>query len=330
MFPVAGGLYDDGELTALGAALGATFVVELRHHADCCTVGVLRDRPPRLRFPGFMTSFWSVAGRLGSPEHPSKPAWHPYFAAPLLLLAVRHSHGSFRRHDPKLSHPRVASGPTVGSTAGGRRVAGLLNAARLGAFDDPERVAVRIAEREHRRHALPHPDELRVGVDAAPQKGGVVGLGVGRREADLGSRRARRPARDEGDRGLGAGWSDFDPAAAVAERAVDAGLEAELVPERQSGILVGDRTASRRCFAKRPSSARPRPRREGARAKRLRWPDRRPCPRTWRGSASRRSPSRSGRTSAWWRCAHAAGRPGASARAGPRPRTRRRERRPRC
>jgi hypothetical protein len=75
---------------ALGAALGATFEVELRHRADCCPIDVLTDRRPRLRFPLLVGGFRSVPERLGSPEHPSKPARHPYLAAPSLLLTVRH------------------------------------------------------------------------------------------------------------------------------------------------------------------------------------------------------------------------------------------------
>jgi hypothetical protein len=76
---------------ALGATLGATFVIELRHRADRGPIGVLTDRRPRLRLPLFMGGFRSVPRTVGSPEHPSKPAWHPYFAAPRFLLPVRHS-----------------------------------------------------------------------------------------------------------------------------------------------------------------------------------------------------------------------------------------------
>jgi hypothetical protein len=97
----------------LGAALGATFVIELRHHADCCSIGVLTDRWPRLRFPLFVGGFWSVPERLGSPEQPSKPAWHPYFAAPRLLLPVRHVTAPFGRPDPKAQPSRAASGPSL-------------------------------------------------------------------------------------------------------------------------------------------------------------------------------------------------------------------------
>jgi hypothetical protein len=98
---------------ALGAALGAAFVIELRRHADRCPIGVLTDRLARLRFPLFVGGFRSVPERLGSPEQPSKPAWHPYFAAPRLLLPVRHVTAPFDRPNPKAQPSRGASGPSL-------------------------------------------------------------------------------------------------------------------------------------------------------------------------------------------------------------------------
>ena len=98
---------------ALGAALGPTFVIELRRHADCCPIGVLTDGWPRLRFPLFVGGFRSVRVRLRSPEQPSKPAWHPYVAAPRLLLPVRHVSAPFGRPDPKAQPSRAASGPSL-------------------------------------------------------------------------------------------------------------------------------------------------------------------------------------------------------------------------
>src|SRR5918992_5592733 len=76
---------------ALGATLGATFVIELRQRADRGPIGALTDRRPRLRLPLFVGDFRSVPRTIGSSEHPSKPTWHPYFAAPRFLLPVRHS-----------------------------------------------------------------------------------------------------------------------------------------------------------------------------------------------------------------------------------------------
>jgi predicted DNA-binding protein (MmcQ/YjbR family) len=98
---------------ALGAALGATFVIELSHHAGCCTIGVLTDRRAGLGLALLVSALRSVPERLGSPEHPSKPAWQPYFAAPRFLLRVRHSRllsvgPILGRTHPRCKRPKVS------------------------------------------------------------------------------------------------------------------------------------------------------------------------------------------------------------------------------
>jgi hypothetical protein len=77
------------------AALPATLAVQLRQHADGRPVRVLGDRPPRLGIPFLVGGFWRVSERLGSPQHASKPAWHPDLAAPRLLLSIGHLEAPF-------------------------------------------------------------------------------------------------------------------------------------------------------------------------------------------------------------------------------------------
>jgi len=73
----------------------------------------------------------------------------------------------------------------------------------------------------------------------------VDGVDVVRVEADAGldvTGRVARGRRDDGDRGLGAGGADLDPAVAVAERDVGALLEAERVDvEGDGALLIADR-----------------------------------------------------------------------------------------
>jgi hypothetical protein len=88
-------------------ALLATLVIQLGQRAHCAPVGVLADRRPRLRFPLFVGGFWSVPERLGSPEHPSKPAWHPDFATPRLLLSIRHLKAPFGLRIVSRSNPAL-------------------------------------------------------------------------------------------------------------------------------------------------------------------------------------------------------------------------------
>ena len=94
-------------LAALGAALGTTFVVEVRHQVGFTPISALTG----LGCPGFMGALRSVFGRRRSPEHPSKPAWHPYFAAPRLLLSIRHLKAPIGPPEPTFEQPRIASGP---------------------------------------------------------------------------------------------------------------------------------------------------------------------------------------------------------------------------
>jgi hypothetical protein len=82
----------DGVRSALPelAALLATLAIQLGHNPHGRPVHVLGDRPPRSGFPLLVGGFWRVCERLRSPEHASKPARHPDFATPRLLLSIRH------------------------------------------------------------------------------------------------------------------------------------------------------------------------------------------------------------------------------------------------
>ena len=64
--------------------------IELRERADRRAVRVLGDRRRRLRLAGLVRGLGRVPGRLGLAEDASEPARHLDFAAPGLLLAVRH------------------------------------------------------------------------------------------------------------------------------------------------------------------------------------------------------------------------------------------------
>ena len=92
------------------------------------------------------------------------------------------------------------------------------------------------------RHRIAHAHDV-IGVDAL---GGQVGMGridVVDVEARVGldADRIALARRHERDAGLAAGQPDLDPALAVAERDVDAQLEAEcLGVEGQRLVLVGD------------------------------------------------------------------------------------------
>src|SRR6187402_1026413 len=79
-------------------------------------------------------------------------------------------------------------------------------------LDDVEAVAVRVAEREHRRDARVAQD-LRVHVRAGGLQRGMVCLGVGGVEPDAGIDPRRRLAeRREGDRRAAADRADLHPA----------------------------------------------------------------------------------------------------------------------
>ena len=72
----------------------------------------------------------------------------------------------------------------------------LLGDAPLVALDHPEAVAVRVAEREHRRHVVAHAHDLRVGVDA---RGAAAPRGPRRRRRSRGSPPSRRPGTSASD-----------------------------------------------------------------------------------------------------------------------------------
>ena len=77
-------------LMALGAALVATLVIEVRHQFGFPPTSALTDCRPRSGCPGFMGALRSVSERRRPPKHPSKPTWHPDFATPRILLSIRH------------------------------------------------------------------------------------------------------------------------------------------------------------------------------------------------------------------------------------------------
>ena len=110
-------------------------------------------------------------------------------------------------------------------------------------LDDPDAVAVRVADREHRGGAREGPDLL-VEVDAADRLQPVVlGVHVGGFDADRAAAGLAAHRRVEREARRGAGRGDLEPAhrLALAEAHVGAHLVAELVGvERERRVLVGD------------------------------------------------------------------------------------------
>jgi hypothetical protein len=91
------------------AALAPTLAVQVRQHAHGRPIRVLGDRPSRSSFPILVGGFWSVSESLRPPEHASKPAWHPDFAAPRFLVTIGHPEPPFGLADPKSPCSGVAT-----------------------------------------------------------------------------------------------------------------------------------------------------------------------------------------------------------------------------
>src|ERR1700736_1861157 len=152
-----------------------------------------------------------------------------------------------------VSVPRTRRLGRIGDSTGPESAAavgqGVATTPRPGSasLDDVERVAFRVAEREHRRDSGP-PQYLRVHVDATIAQVRMVGLGVPGREADAGvgpDGLTGRP-RSERYRGHRPRWGDFDPTLTRAERDVQALFESQLVyVEPDCSILIGHRYSHR-------------------------------------------------------------------------------------
>src|SRR5439155_26405048 len=102
-------------------------------------------------------------------------------------------------------------------------------------------------------HRVAHGGGRGTDVDAGLRELGVVGVDVVRLQADTGwaiADRIARPRWAERDRGRLVSEADLDPAVALAERHVDALLEAELLDvELDRAVLVGDGNEHRRNLA---------------------------------------------------------------------------------
>src|SRR4051794_16018162 len=145
----------------------------------------------------------------------------------------------------RMSVPTAVSASPASSPTASTSVLRTAPKLHLGHLDDEQRVALGIAQPEHRRDGVAHAADLSVDGDAVLRKVGVDRVDVGGVQRDAGLAVAallavrRRSERDGRLRALG---RDLDPAVLAAEGDVDALLEAELLDvEGDRPVDVGDR-----------------------------------------------------------------------------------------